>query len=589
MGGVERRAAVEGSRGSGAEEAEAGLRHVRGGAGSTDFTAETRRTRRRVGADTRFSVFREDGSGVLGLVLHTVPKHEFSCHPVQSLAVKRAEVEFHRFASLGEPERALRVYGEENVRRASFLARTPGFCRAHVAVPGNRRQCGPHQLHAGERVRVPGLRAGYFRRCAALRRRTAARVETRARSGAGGGRCRDAALPRRFAADGLRLPDAEPVPGHRGAVPGSEAGARARRHLPVRGGTGAAPPHAAALPLPLPGDHEALGTRPAPLGAAGLPGARRDRGRTRRRASASARTTACTCANWQRLMERHFAAHQYQLFVPERGWAERWPKRALPDATAAELLGGTIAAVCRKAGKRRSRTGNRRPRRNDSCAARTATARSSRAGQVSHPAACAAAAPRRTARGVQPAPLRPLPHAVPRQPRRYGADFSQPGHEARLSGDWYEVEGVFGNKYRWMGPRAAVRLRRVEPRPPSVCASAASRTRRRFPRGEPVTIAVAVNGAATRFWKLDRPGLFILEGRPGRQRRLRGGNQRHAGVDGARRRAGVHGELQPGAAGAGGGRRGSRDGGALPPDAKRPQSGMRHASGVRHSSGLRRL
>ena len=39
----------------------------------------------------------------------------------QSLAVKRAQVEFHNFASLGEPERALRVYAEENVRRGAVI------------------------------------------------------------------------------------------------------------------------------------------------------------------------------------------------------------------------------------------------------------------------------------------------------------------------------------------------------------------------------------------------------------------------------------------------------------------------------------
>ena len=34
----------------------------------------------------------------------------------QSLAVKRAEVEFHNFASLGEPERAIAHYAEESGR-----------------------------------------------------------------------------------------------------------------------------------------------------------------------------------------------------------------------------------------------------------------------------------------------------------------------------------------------------------------------------------------------------------------------------------------------------------------------------------------
>src|SRR5512145_3457589 len=47
----------------------------------------------------------------------------------QSLAVKRAEVEFHNFASLGEPERAMRVYAEENQRRGAIL-------RSHLSFVG---------------------------------------------------------------------------------------------------------------------------------------------------------------------------------------------------------------------------------------------------------------------------------------------------------------------------------------------------------------------------------------------------------------------------------------------------------------------
>jgi len=41
--------------------------------------------------------------------------------PAQSLAVKRAQVDFHNFASLGEPERALAAYADENMRRGSIL------------------------------------------------------------------------------------------------------------------------------------------------------------------------------------------------------------------------------------------------------------------------------------------------------------------------------------------------------------------------------------------------------------------------------------------------------------------------------------
>src|SRR6185295_19564514 len=39
----------------------------------------------------------------------------------QPFSVKRAQVEFHNFASLGEPERNLRIYAEENQRRAEVI------------------------------------------------------------------------------------------------------------------------------------------------------------------------------------------------------------------------------------------------------------------------------------------------------------------------------------------------------------------------------------------------------------------------------------------------------------------------------------
>src|SRR5688572_27175986 len=61
--------------------------------------------------------------------------------------------------------------------------------------------------------------------------------------------------------------------------------------------------------------------------------------------------------DWNALVERHFVAHEYELFVPERGWGERVVKRAAikldPYGSvwrAARLLGGSLTAVCRKVG-----------------------------------------------------------------------------------------------------------------------------------------------------------------------------------------------------------------------------------------------
>ena len=89
-------------------------------------------------------------------------------------------------------------------------------------------------------------------------------------------------------------------------------------------------------------------------------------------------------------------------------------------------------------------------------------------------------------------------------------DFGLPGHAERLLEGWYEREGAFGNYYRWMGGRASVRLRRADGAP--------RRLRLRgyapeaaFRQGKPVRIEVAANGRRAASRKLDRPGLFLIE------------------------------------------------------------------------------
>src|ERR1700733_3478173 len=61
--------------------------------------------------------------------------------------------------------------------------------------------------------------------------------------------------------------------------------------------------------------------------------------------------------DWHALTGKYFEERKYEIFVPERGWGERVPKRAAiwldphgSEWRAARLLGGTLAAICRKAG-----------------------------------------------------------------------------------------------------------------------------------------------------------------------------------------------------------------------------------------------
>src|SRR5437867_4656260 len=52
-----------------------------------------------------------------------------SSNEAQSFDVKRAEVEFHNFASLGEPDRAIEAYAQENIRRGAVIRNHVQFIR----------------------------------------------------------------------------------------------------------------------------------------------------------------------------------------------------------------------------------------------------------------------------------------------------------------------------------------------------------------------------------------------------------------------------------------------------------------------------
>jgi hypothetical protein len=266
------------------------------------------------------------------------------------------------------------------------------------------------------------------------------------------------------------------------------------------------------------------------------------------------------------------------MIVPERGWGERIVKRLAiavdphrSEWHAGRLLGGTLAAVCRKAGgqptaepaKARAGATNLSETlwgRSPACAtgatsleAHTGPARPSKqSGTHAGPAEsgfvvqassfdetrfedllhcpdCHAAMARgkddvlaciRCAyRAPNEEEVYNLLPSVERQELYPGAredtiDFSLPGHERQLVDGWYDVEGVFGNKYRWIGARASARLRRVKPGP--------QRLRIRGhapPPAIPVEVRASVNGVRVGVWKLDRPGVFVLEGGIGEHER----------------------------------------------------------------------
>ncbi len=213
--------------------------------------------------------------------------------------------------------------------------------------------------------------------------------------------------------------------------------------------------------------------------------------------------------DWHLLIEKHFTAHEYQILVPERGWAERGMKRLAQRLDryrsvwrAARLLGGTLAAVCRKAGEAELPEFDPFEARLRCPDCRRALARD--AGETLRCQSCSYSAPLEG--GVynllgssDKAELYP-------GDREDIIDFSLPGHERRLLGQWYPLEGVFGNKWRWVGARAEARLTSVKP--------GAQRVRIRGSAMEghvPVQLSVQANGTEVGRWVQDRPGLFVLE------------------------------------------------------------------------------
>ena len=214
--------------------------------------------------------------------------------------------------------------------------------------------------------------------------------------------------------------------------------------------------------------------------------------------------------DWHALIKKHFAQQEYELFVPERGWGERVAKRIAirldpyrSEWRAARLLGGTVAAACRKAGQPEPAPPFDRFETLLRCPDCHGAFARDAAGTLTC-GSCGYTAPDEG--GV----YNLLPSAERNElypgDREDVIDFCQPSHERHLLEGWYDIEGVFGNKYRWIGAQASAWLKRVNEGPQRL------RIRGHAPeRGEPIRIDVTVNGTRLPQFTINRPGLFLLE------------------------------------------------------------------------------
>jgi SAM-dependent methyltransferase len=432
----------------------------------------------------------------------------------QSLAVKRAQVEFHKFASLGEPERVIRAYAEENLRRAGLLVKHRDF----IGPLSPFLEIGANAGHTSYMLANQFGAEGYALDLSADALRYGAVLKDvwgLARS------------PIRIAGDALRLPfrdgslrfvatfqtlsqflNVESVflEVKRVLSPGGIfffAEEPLRRVLTLR-----------LYRCPY---YDSMKPWERRLHDWGLLGflVRDVIGAAQEESFGIRQNHSLNLKGWHRLVEQHFAGHEYEIFVPERGWLERAVKKlaVLLDPyrstwTAARLLGGTMAAVCRKEGVAAEAPAGWPGRFETLLRCPDCHGSLTRASGDTLLCACGYSA------ANQDGVYNLLPSAERSQlypgDRDDVIDVSRPGHEKRLLEGWHDVEGVFGNRYRWIGPRATAVLAGLPDRPqrlrirghaPPSC----------FGRGEPVRLAAIVNGRKAGSWTLERSGLFLLE------------------------------------------------------------------------------
>ena len=427
----------------------------------------------------------------------------------QSLSVKRAEVEFHNFASLGEPERAIAHYAEQNVRRGAVI-------RNHLAFIGEMSpflEIGSNVGHTsymlanefGARGFALDLSADSLRYGVALQDRWGlSRAPIRVAGDA-------ANLP--FADGSLRFVMAFQMLSQfmnmesvflevkRVLAPGGVflfAEEPLKRMLSMR-----------LYRCPY---YDTMKPWERKLYDRGLLGyfVRDVIGAHQEESFGIRQNHTMGLKEWHRLIHEHFVAADFEVFVPERGWGERIVKRTAirldphrSEWRAARLLGGTLAAVCRKAGERPSVAFD------EPCfetLLRCPDCQSALTRDASDTLRCARCSYQAPNEGgvFNLLPSREKAELYPGD-REDVIDFCLPSHEARLLEGWFDLEGVFGNKYRWIGEHAAARLVRVRPGPQKL------RIRGHASEGHPVELSARANGQEIGAWKLDRPGLFIVE------------------------------------------------------------------------------
>lgn len=428
--------------------------------------------------------------------------------------MKRAQVEFHNFASLGEPERAMGVYAEENARRGAII-------RNHLAFIGGMTpflEIGANAGHTSYML-VNEFGADGFAldlSADALRHGTAlmdqwqlGRAPIRVAGDAANLPFRDGSL--RFVMAFQMLSQFMNIESvflevKRVLAPGGVflfAEEPMKRLLSLR-----------LYRCPYYNIMKPWERRLCHWGLLGYL-VRDVIGAAQEESFGIRQNHTMYLTDWHRLVQKHFVAHEYEIFVPERGWGERWLKHLAiqldPHRSvwrAARLLGGTLATVCKKTGAAEAAEPDLT--RFESFL-QCPDCRRGLFRDLSDTLCCPGCGYRAANEGGVYT-LLPAAERAELYPgdREDDIDFCSPRHDQRLLEGWYELEGVFGNKYRWIGPYAAARLVRVRPGPQRLRIRGHVHERS-FAQGEPVRFEVAANGQKLPPMVRERAGLFIYE------------------------------------------------------------------------------
>lgn len=432
----------------------------------------------------------------------------------QPLAVKRAQVEFHNFASLGEPERNLSIYARENMERGAILNRHRDFIGAFAPF----LEIGANAGHSCYMVVNQFDGDGFALDISAdALRHGIALMDKWGLSRA----------PVRLAGDAFRLPFRDESLRFvmtfqtLSQFPDIEGVFLEVKRVLAPGGVFlfAEEPMKRLLSLRLYRAPYYNLMRPweRKLYDWGLLGylVRDVIGAYQEESFGIRQNHTMYLADWKRLVEKHFPEVRYEPRVPDVGWGQRWMKRLAirldphrSEWHAARWLGGTLVGLAKKAGKTPPLLGMDRFEdllRCPDCGG--ATMRDT--ADTLHCRSCAYTAANEG--GVYN--LLPSADRAELYPgdREDDINFCLPSHETQLLDGWYGLEGEYGNKFRWIGSRpASARLKRVRSGPQRLRIRGHAH-QNSFASGQAARVGVTVNGKPLGEIQLERAGLFIFE------------------------------------------------------------------------------